>query len=35
MIKEKVENQNVSDIIKTPKNQLFQDLKDKKNMSEP
>ena len=34
MIEEKVKNNNVSDIIKTPKNQLFQDQKNKKNMSE-
>ena len=32
MINEKVKNTNVTDIIKTRKNQLFQDLKNKKNM---
>ena len=34
MIEEKVKNNNVSDIIKTPKNRLFQDQKNKKNMLE-
>ena len=32
MINEKVKNSNVTDIIKTPKNLLFQDQKIKKNM---
>ena len=32
MINEKVKNNNVTDIIKTPKNQLFQDQKNKKIM---
>ena len=32
MINEKVKNTNVTDIIKTPKNQLYQDLRNKKNM---
>ena len=32
MINEKVKNNNVTDIIKTPKNQLFQDRKNKKIM---
>ena len=32
MINEKVKNNNVTDIIKTPKNQLFQGLKNKKIM---
>ena len=34
MIEEKVKNNNVSDIIKTPKNQLFQDQKNKRSMLE-
>ena len=32
MINEKVKNKNVTDIIKTPKNLSFQDLKNKKSM---
>ena len=35
MINEKVKNTNVTDIIKTPKNLLFRDLKNRKNMLEP
>ena len=34
MINEKVKNSNITDIIKTPKNLLFQDLKNKKDMLE-
>ena len=34
MINEKIKNNNVTDIIKTPKNLLFQDLKNKKHTSE-
>ena len=35
MINEKVKNTNVTDIIKTWKNLLFRDLKNRKNMLEP
>ena len=34
MIKEKIKNSNITDIIKTPKNLLFQDQKNKRNMLE-